>query len=107
MALTQERTNELRLLLKRMQAVADSYYVLAQSAGHHQFIEFTGFLNEYIKICKMALEKGRDFENNEVEIERYHADYIGDKLGCIFGGQISVEYVPRMKKTKLDQEYQV
>ncbi len=77
---------EREAMLSMMQHTADLFYKLAQSAGHHQFIEFAGFMNEYIKICRSAHEQNIDFGTASVlPIQDYQAAYIGEKFDCIFG----------------------
>lgn len=62
--------------------------------GHHQWIEFSGFLNEYVKICAQALANEIDFQEELPPIEEFRAKYIAEKLQCIFGDQVEVRYVP-------------
>jgi hypothetical protein len=83
--------------LVKMHQAADSFYALAQRTGVHTFLEFTGFIREYIKLCEQAVEKGIDFTTEELPIRAYHAGYIGEKLKCIFGDQLVVTFNPNAK----------
>jgi hypothetical protein len=48
-------------------------------------------MNEFIKICRAASAEGVDFmianrhTGASLPIERYHAEYLGEKVGCIYG----------------------
>lgn len=90
-SMSDERRAELKMMLKHMGATSDFFYSCATRIGCHPFIEFTGFMNEYLKICEKALERGIDFaEANEhsgipLPIEDYEGSYLGEKFGCIFG----------------------
>jgi hypothetical protein len=92
---------ELRLMIEQMQHASDEFYSRAQKIGNHPFIEFTGFMNEYIKMCKEAAASGFEFPraNTHTEMaipmQHYHADYIGEKFDCIFGP--SFRKNPRLK----------
>lgn len=82
---------ELEAMLRRMESAADIFYSIARS-GHHQFVEFTGFIREYIKICRRAMEHGVDFGTAfALPIETYEAGYLGEKFGCIFGDSFCAE----------------
>lgn len=77
--------------LKRMREVAKQFYAGAVQTRNHPFIEFAGLLNEYITICERASDAGVDFtqanrhSGEALPIETYHAGYVGEKLGCIYG----------------------
>jgi hypothetical protein len=81
---------ELQEMIDKMKTASRLFYSLAQGTGVHQFIEFTGFMNEYIKICEQALAKGIDFTETSTHtgtplpMHDYEAAYIGEKFGCIF-----------------------
>lgn len=76
-----------------MRSVSAQFYRLAIQGGVHTFIEFTGFMNEYIKLCEDAHKAGMDFvhanahggDENPLPMETYHAEYIAEKFNCIFG----------------------
>ena len=88
--LTKEREQELRRMLAGMQQASMVFYGMSTSIGVHPFIEMTGFMNEYIKICGEALAKGIDFADvsihagGQLPIQTYEAAYLGEKFGCIF-----------------------
>lgn len=84
--------DELRQMLADMQSVSNRFYGQAVQTRCHPFIEFCGFMNEFIKICENALKEGVDFTETTIHsggavlpMEDYHAGYIGEKFGCIFG----------------------
>lgn len=76
--------DELAEMLNGMQIASSTFYALAQRAGFHEFLEFTGFMNEYIKICQRMHKNGQNFVSDAPKLEIYEADYIGEKFGCIF-----------------------
>lgn len=88
-------------ILAAMKAASANYYREAISTNCHTFIEFTGLINEYIKICERNLKRrGVDFTKTSVHhdgprlrIEQWECDYINDKLRCIF---------PNLRMVKLD-----
>jgi hypothetical protein len=89
--LSKARREELRLTLSKMEAASSTFYVMAQHAGSHPFLELCGFMNEYIQICQNALNAGIDFtESNKhagatkLPIQTHEAAYLGEKFGCIF-----------------------
>lgn len=82
----QSNRDHLNGLLKKMDLAARTFYRLAQDANVHQLLEFTGFINEYVKLCQKSWMNGVDFvENAELPMEEYNAQYIAEKLNCIFG----------------------
>lgn len=92
--ITEERQAELRLKLHEMQRISNAFYVSARRTDVHTFIEFTGFINEWIKMCTAACEAGIDFTELSVHAKRasteplpfasYEAEYLGTKFGCVF-----------------------
>ena len=82
-------------MLDAMETGAGLFYAHAQGGvKHHQWLEFTGFMREYIKICREALHQGIDFQEELPPLEGFHASYIAEKLECIFGDQLKVHYSP-------------
>jgi hypothetical protein len=79
-------------VLNAMKIAAHNYYREAIATNCHTFIEFTGLINEYIKICERNLNQGVDFTKTsthcpgepELHIEDWELAYINDKLRCIF-----------------------
>ncbi|MEG4329984.1 hypothetical protein, partial [Microcoleus sp. herbarium5] len=76
-------------ILEAMKAAANNYYREAIATNCHTFIEFTGLINEYIKICERNLkQRGVDFTKTSVhcpgeknlQIEEWELAYINDKL---------------------------
>lgn len=80
--------------LVKMHRAADEFYEDAQAIGVHTFLEFTGFMREYIKMCEQNLEQGRDFTTCEISVQGHHAEYIAEKMECIFGDQLEVHFKP-------------
>ena len=84
---------EREVALQQMQLASDVFYQLARQIGNHPFIEFTGLMNEYIKICKNAHESGVDFtecnkhSNQHLPMLDFEINYINEKLECIFTGR--------------------
>ena len=79
--------------LRKMNEASSIFYSLAVRTGVHPFIEFTGLMNEYIKICRNAHNNGIDFSacnthtNSSLPMEPHEIDYINEKLECIFTGR--------------------
>jgi hypothetical protein len=80
-------------ILEAMKIASHNYYREAIATNCHTFIEFTGLINEYIKICERNLkQRGVDFTKTsahcpgepKLQIEGWELDYINDKLRCIF-----------------------
>ena len=92
--MTPETREELKDAIREMEDASNAFYHAATRIGNHPFIEFTGFLNEYIKLCADALTNDIDFRecNNhsgkELPTKQYHVDYVREKLECIFGDAI-------------------
>jgi hypothetical protein len=80
-------------ILRAMQQTSDVFYRSAVAIGCHPFIEFTGLMNEYIKACAAAHEKGIDFtecnthSGQELPMLDYQVAYVNEKLECIFTGR--------------------
>lgn len=87
----EQRKVELQQALKKMRAVSDQFYRGAVHTGVHPFIEFCGFMNEYISVCQRSLEKGIDFAQASahsglaLDMASHHALYLAEKFDCIFG----------------------
>lgn len=82
---TEYSVEERERMLARMTEIADSFYCAAQRVGHHQFIEFAGFMNEYIKVCRRMHAEGVDFGTTDLAPKNYEMEYIAEKFDCIFG----------------------
>lgn len=84
-------------MLRGMQAASDAFYFLAQRAGCHAFLEFTGLMNEFIKLCHEAEAQGIDFTHANVHAGQHlpfrphHVSYLNEKLECIYGMRFTVE----------------
>jgi hypothetical protein len=93
--LTAEERKHLEGVIAKMEQASHHFYGAACACGNHAFIEFTGLMNEYIKACEAAMEAGLDFtmlnkHNGEhLPFRPYFAKYLGEKLGCIYGPELS------------------
>ena len=82
---------DLELCLSKMQETANKFYSGAVYTHNHTFIEFTGLINEYIKICLSAAKNGIDFTQANTHtgvglpVKDYELKYLAEKLNCIFG----------------------
>jgi len=76
--------------LAMMRSAAARFYAEAVHIGVHPFVEFAGFLNEYIKACSRMHDEGKDFTMNDVELMPYELAYLAEKVDCIFGQALSV-----------------
>ena len=92
MPLTEERKTELKNMLQDMEELANGYYWKACKIGNHGFIEITGLMNEYIKICYRALANDMDFTllsghtGEPLPVLAHEVNYINEKLECVFVG---------------------
>ena len=84
--------DEREVMLQMMSDASNRFYAAATRIGHHAFIEFTGLLNEYIKLCRNAHEQGIDFTETDIHgrgqplpMQSYERDYLSEKLECIYG----------------------
>lgn len=88
-AMSAERHKELEIILVKLQRLSDMFYDQATSFGVHAFIEFTGLMNEMIKIYRRSLEEGIDYtlanQHNDTPLVAlpHNVRYLGDKLTCI------------------------
>lgn len=82
--------------LAKMRAASHDFYYAAIKIGVHPFIEFTGLMNEYIKLCEGAHKAGTDFtecnkhSGEELPMQPFEIDYMNEKLECIFNGRIMI-----------------
>jgi hypothetical protein len=85
--------------LDQMWLAADQFYQAAVRTNCHAFIEFTGLLREYCKVCEENLARGIYFRelnghtSQRMELQPYEVDYFNEKLNCIFQGLLKVEGV--------------
>ncbi|NQE37525.1 hypothetical protein [Microcoleus asticus] len=85
--------------LDRMEAAANQFYMLATATDCHAYIEFTGLLREYCKVCRENLARGIDFRelnghrSQRMELQPYELHYFQEKFNCIFQGLLRVEGV--------------
>jgi hypothetical protein len=85
--------------LHRMRLAADNFYIAATNTDCHAFVEFTGLLREYCKVCEENLARGIEFRelnghtSQRMELQPYEIDYFNEKLNCIFQGLLVVKGV--------------
>lgn len=89
-------TAEREVMLAGMRRASTAFYGLATAIGNHPFVEFAGLMNEYIKLCDDAHERGIDFTQCnahtgvKLPMPSHAVDYINEKLSCIFSGRAAV-----------------
>jgi hypothetical protein len=89
--MTPDRKADLEATLAKMKRVSDAFYGMVIQTECHPFVEFTGFMNEYINMCKHALDRGVDFaeanthQGAALDMEPHHAKYLAEKFDRIFG----------------------
>lgn len=99
--------------LRQMQAASDAFYRSAVATHCHPFIEFAGFMNEYIKLCQQASDAGIDFmmanqhTGAALPIAEFNAAYIGEKMGCIYGPSFRDPDIFRAFVAALDLPFKV
>lgn len=83
---------EVEAALVKMRAASSAFYVAACSSGCHAFIEFTGLMNEYIKVCERMTSQGDTSwmtANTHTDVPLalfpFEASYLAEKLDCIYG----------------------
>lgn len=78
-------------MIQKMQHVSNQFYSGAVRTGCHAFVEFTGLINEFIKLCEEVEDEGGDFTNANVHsgahlpFQEHHLNYLSEKLECIYG----------------------
>jgi hypothetical protein len=88
-----ERDARLKDCLEKMEIASRTFYHMAIRIGNHTFIEFTGLMNEYIKVCREHYEKGIDFTKLSahggmtLKLQAHEIAYLQEKLTCIYGEQ--------------------
>lgn len=81
---------ECLVALSGMRQASKTFYGNAVNVGHHQFIEFTGLINEYIGICEEAFAAGHDFRNHSLKPKSFQREYMAEKIDCIFAGSVQL-----------------
>lgn len=94
-ATTQEELDETVTLLDKL--VTHFYWLCFRNEiGHkcHPFLEFSGLMQQYVQICRQASRKGQDFTKSSIHtnvampMNADEAEYLAEKLNCIFGPAI-------------------
>lgn len=84
-------------ILRKMRAAINNFYADAVRTGCHPFIEFAGLMGEHLVMCEAAHKQGLDFTQANVHtgqplpMERHNVEYLGEKLGCIYGPALNEE----------------
>lgn len=92
--MTETEKQELEQTLQKMRYASNNFYYAAINTGNHAFIEFTGLINEYIKVCERCLNHGTDFTKINIHtgeilpVPDTSIHYIEEKLTCIFQGSV-------------------
>lgn len=88
------RRLELEGIISTMSEIVSRFYFSAVGVRNHPFIEWTGILNEYIRMCEQALFEGVDFTachihaSGGLPVSPMNTDYIAEKVICIFGNSV-------------------
>lgn len=89
------KQERLRMLVE-MREASGVFYGMAFRARCHSFIEFAGFMNEFIKLCEEAERRDVDWTQSNAHNPQaslpmmpWHANYLGEKFGCIFAGSFA------------------
>ena len=104
-AMSAERRKELENTLGKLQALSDTFYAQSIVLGVHAFIEFTGLMNEMIKIYRRSLEEGIDYtlanQHNDTPLVAFphNVRYLSDKLTCIMEPFAEVRVTLKRDKT--------
>jgi hypothetical protein len=88
--------------LKLMQKASNEFYIASANSQCHAFVEFTGLMNEYIKVCEdfQKVNPDDDFREysghsgKELCLQIHQKMYILEKLECIYQQQILRERFP-------------
>lgn len=98
---------ERKQALNLMQMASHEFYKAAVSIGVHPFIEFTGLMNEYITICRMAEKNNKEWVHASthsgvpLRMHEHSVKYLAEKLDCIYGPTLRAH--PEMMKALLGQ----
>jgi hypothetical protein len=85
--------DEREIVLAEMNRANSAFYYAAVRIGNHPFIEFSGLMAEYVKLCTQAHKQGIDFSEcnthsgTHLPMLPHQVDYINEKLECIFTGR--------------------
>ena len=90
--------------IKQMSMLSARFYVAAQQTNVHAFIEFTGLMNEYIKICTRTpgFMHSNTHSETPLRMESFEAAYLAEKLDCIYGPTLRSS--PELMKALLPEE---
>lgn len=74
--------------LVQMKNISHLFYTMATQLDSHQFVELTGFMNEFIKACERAHKADIDFVTERVPFKPYEMEYLAEKIDCMFGREL-------------------
>lgn len=79
-------------MLSAMRSASENFYRAAVRSECHAFVEFTGLMNEYIKVCERMTAEGHldwmganTHSGTPMDIRDYELRYLAEKLDCIYG----------------------
>lgn len=94
-------TEERAKMLADMRRTSNFFYGAAIQIGCHAFIEFTGLMNEYIKVCEEAEARGETewpianvHTGTHLRLKTHQVEYIREKLECIYGHEMFAHPLP-------------
>ncbi len=85
--------------LQRLRLATDNFYYHVATSECQAFIELTGLMREYIKVCEENLARGIDFREpngipgQRMQLQPHEIAYFQEKLNCIFQGCFEVKRV--------------
>jgi len=84
--------DDAKCTLAAMQKASNDFYRAAIATGCHAFIEFTGLMNEYIKVCQDMSSMddhswltANTHTSTPLKMHSHQAAYLAEKLDCIYG----------------------
>jgi hypothetical protein len=94
----EKRRQELLASLEVIDSILATFYYSAIYTNVHTFVEFTGLMTEYTKICRQSLAEGIDFsranthsKEGKLVVHPYNTEYLQEKLNCIFDNCYNIE----------------
>lgn len=72
-------------MLVQMKVAKDAFYSMAVHIGQHQFVEFAGFMDAFIKLCEQMHGRDVNFVENALVADAIEMAYVAEKFDCIYG----------------------
>lgn len=95
--------------LREMEQLSSLFYQGAVKIGVHAFIEFTGLMNEFIKVCRDmetagngAWDQANTHSDSPLKLKPHHVQYLAEKLDCIYGAALRAN--PALKKMMFGED---